>query len=345
MSGTPAWTPSLELVGREERHRRLALLGITVVLIASMSSVLGHHISTGLDTLLAGRDHVGALCLIALHELAAPVHHGFHFLFVSGLLYAAWDRASAWLRMRRVLGHLEVAAPSPGGAISAAAARVGVPTELLRVVDGLPSPAFTVGWWAPRIYVARSLGERLSEAELGAVLAHEAAHVARRDPLRLSLLRFLSCTLFWIPALRRLTADLADEAEIRADDAATRSDPLVLASAILNLAHWARPREAADGRVGFDERDDLLERRIRRLAGQDIGPRSHVTRRSLAGAALALGLAWTSGVLMVHPMPAAHHGETLAHCEHPDESAFAHLFCPGFSFVPRPAVCPHAPAA
>ena len=41
--------------------------------------------------------------------------------------------------------------------------------------------------------------------------------IARRDPLRLSLMRFLACTLFYIPALRRLADDLTDEAEIEAD--------------------------------------------------------------------------------------------------------------------------------
>ena len=50
--------------------------------------------------------------------------------------------------------------------------------------------------------------------------------------------RILGCTLFWIPAFRRLAADMADEAEIDADDAAAAGQPLVLASAILSLAAW-----------------------------------------------------------------------------------------------------------
>ena len=110
----------------------------------------------------------------------------------------------------------------------------------------------------------------MPDAELNAVLAHEQAHVVRRDPLRLAALRFLACTLFWLPALRRLADDVTDEAEIAADDIAAGDQPLVLASAILRVASWRDLRAGplgAIGATGFTCRD-LLERRIRRLAGE-----------------------------------------------------------------------------
>ena len=118
----------------------------------------------------------------------------------------------------------------------------------MRVVSGLPTPAFTVGWLRPRVYVDAALAGLLTADELAAVLAHEEAHVARRDPLRLSALRFLACTLFFLPALRRLAADAADEAEIAADDRAAglagAGAPLALASAIvISATHWAREHD------------------------------------------------------------------------------------------------------
>src|SRR5439155_12889806 len=133
----------------------------------------------------------------------------------------------------------------------------------LRIVRGLPNPAFTIGWLRPRVYVARELAGALPDAELNAVLAHEQAHVVRRDPLRLAALRFLACTLFWLPALRRLADDVTDEAEIAADDIAAGDQPLVLASAILRVASWRDLRAGplgAIGATGFTCRD-LLERR------------------------------------------------------------------------------------
>jgi predicted transcriptional regulator len=246
-------------------------------------------------------------------------------LLVVGLAYAVWDRARAWRTQRVVLCDLQASVPRAGSEIARAAASLELPLDAVRVVEGLLSPAFTLGWLRPRIYVSACLPERLSPAELRAVLAHEAAHVRRRDPLRLCLLRFLACTLFWLPAVRRLAEDIADEAEVSADDAAVLDQPLALASAIVTLAQWLRPGRAVHDGVGFDERN-LLERRVRRLAGEDVAPRSRLTRTSVVGAALALLLAWTSGAVMAHPLP----GQTPAHdehCQHEGASVLFHLFC------------------
>jgi beta-lactamase regulating signal transducer with metallopeptidase domain len=182
-------------------------------------------------------------------------------------------------------------------------------------------PAFTAGWLRPRVYVAESLGWLLSEDELAAVLTHEGAHVARRDPLRLSLLRFLGCTLFWIPALRRLAGDIADEGEVRADDVAASRHGLALASALVRLAAWPSAGSGAVA-VGFTG-GDLLERRVLRLTGERIAPKTRVTKLSLLGAGLALVLAWSSGMAVAHPMPMGHE----LHCEQRDRAAIFHLFC------------------
>lgn len=331
--------PTPSLVRQEQRHRRAVLLGLSVLLALAMSPLLGHHLPVGLDEHLAGRDHLWALCLVALHALMAPVHGAFHLLFVSGLAYALWDRGRAWRSQRVLLAGLDAAPPEPGSVVGRAAAALDLPLGIVRVVAGLPSPAFTAGWRSPRIYLSACLPDRLSAAELRAVLAHEAAHVRRRDPLRLSLLRFLACTLFWLPAVRRLAEDIADEAEVRADDDAVLDQPLALAAAILTLAQWLRPPRAAHDGVGFDERD-LLERRVRRLAGEDVAPRSRLTRTSLAGAALVLLLAWSSGAVLAHPLS----GQTPAHaehCQHQDGPVFLHLFCLGHAAAAGRPDCAH----
>jgi Zn-dependent protease with chaperone function len=60
------------------------------------------------------------------------------------------------------------------------------------VIDEPTPVAFCAGWLRPRVYVSKAVLERLSEAELQAVLAHERQHGARRDPLRLAIGRVLS---------------------------------------------------------------------------------------------------------------------------------------------------------
>lgn len=330
------------LISREEAHRRTLLLGIAAVLLVSLAPVFGHHVATGFEQALEGQDHLGALCLIAVHQLLAPVHRLFHLLIAAGFLYAAYDRAHAALRLRRVLAPLHTDLPRTGDPFHAAATAAGVDPHRLRIVEGLPVPAFTAGWLWPRIYVAHALADRLTAEELAAVVAHEGAHVARRDPLRLSLLRFLALTLFWIPALRRLAADVADEAEIRADDHAARGHPLALASAILALAGWRQPYPELGDAVGFADRAALLDRRVRRLAGEEPPVTSHVTRRSLAGALLALSLVWASGAIMVHPLPVDGATGGLLHCDHPGELASRHLFCFPAAIRAAGGGCPHA---
>lgn len=170
-----------ELLAREQAHRQTILVGVGALIILSMSPVFGHHLSASAELFLEGRDHFWTFCLIAAHQLASPIHSLFHVLIIVGLLHAAYDRLVAWTDMRRVLGRLPATKPLLRGDYSQAAQLAGLNPERLRVVEGLPVPAFTAGLLRPRVYVARSLAKRLSFAELTAVLAHEASHVLRRD--------------------------------------------------------------------------------------------------------------------------------------------------------------------
>lgn len=374
VAGSPPAAPYLRpsARARENRHRRALLLGTATALLLSLTPVVGRHLIGAAHQPLTGIDHLGALCLVSLHLLLAPVHAGLHVLLGVGLGYAAWDRARAWRRARRALAPLDGMPPAPGDPFWAAAAVAGLDPARLRVVAGLPSPAFTAGWRSPVVYVAQELAEgprNLPPGELAAVIAHERAHVVRRDPLRFSLLRAVAKTLFWIPGLRALADDVADEAEIRADDAAAGVvGPLTLASALVALAAWKPPVGAfaeatPDYAVGFAAwggrpgngvpfvRHDLLDRRVRRLAGEDTTPASRVTRRSLAGAALALAVVWTSGIVDVHALPHDASGAVVvdvahaAHCHHLREPAISHLFCrlkaTGGWITPGGSDCPH----
>ncbi len=319
----------------DRSYPQMLLLLLGAMILLSMSPVFGHHIAESLDAQMIGSDHFGALCLIALHSLLQPVHVGFHLLLVGGLLYACWDRWRAWRSVREALGPLESHGATSSDAFLTAAMHAGVTPSRVRIIHGLPVPAFTAGWLHPNIYVAADLSHRLTAEQLRVVLRHEAVHLQRRDPLRLSLLRFFGALLFWIPALRAIADDWADEAEVTADDAAAAGRPLVLASALVALA--SAP-SAPGGAVGLTS-GASLNRRVRRLLGEACPRRSHVTWRSVVFASAALLLVWSSGAVMAHPMPAAASHESSHHCRHDGESAASHLFC--FRHVPSAATCPH----
>lgn len=291
---------ALHLPATREAWRRHALLTGTVSLTAlSIGPIFGHHFAPDGGALLPSADRIGVLCVEALKALLIPVHGAFHLALLAGLCYAVWSRLRAWHGMTRLLARLDGEPPHPGCALWRAAVEAGISPMRLRVVPWLANPAFTARLRRPVVYVSGELAERLAFEEIVAVLAHEAVHVRRRDPLRLSVLRFLADVLFWLPAIGRLADDVADEMEILADDSAARARPLVLASALLSVAAWRRPERAVDplpfGAVGFS-RYDMLERRVRRLAGEIAPRRSNVSAASLAAAALMLALAWSAGM-------------------------------------------------
>ena len=289
---------------RSERsyHVRLAL-GITTLVILGVAPVFVHHSAVGDEVLLQGVSEVGNSYLIATHHLLGPVHTLFHLLLFAGFFYAVADRVRARMRVRATLRSLRGAPPRQGDRFWTAATEAGIrPIDVCVVTSRIPNPAFTAGWIRPRVYVQDELAAILSASELVALLTHEAAHVARRDPLRLSALRFLVRWLFWIPLLGRLADDLADEMEVLADDRAAARDPLALASAIIRVAQWPTTNVRQLGLVGFFQHD-ILDRRVLRLAGEPRTIPGRATWRSWSLALAVLLLVWTSGAIVAHPMP------------------------------------------
>ena len=329
------------VIRREERRRRLLLFAIVALLLLGVTPVVGHHVLGAVPWLSAEQHHLAMLCLVALHQLLEPVHDIAHWLLYAGVVFVVLERGRVLWRHGRVMRDLPQARVSPDSAMGRAALAAGLRIEQVWAVRGLPMPAFTTGWVRPRVVVATDLSERLTPDELTAVLAHEAVHLRRRDPLRLFALRSLASLLFWLPVLRRVAADLEDEVEITADDEVALCLALPLASAVLKLGGGASTPVAAT--VGF-QRADLLPRRIRRLAGEDALVVSHTSTRSLIAASVALLLAWSSGVMVLHPLsdPGLHTAHGPAHCDHPGANPLTHLFCRGWSLGGDG--CPHEAA-
>jgi hypothetical protein len=137
---------SSALITREEAHRRALLLAIGTLLLFSVSPLFGPHFAEGLEHAPRGQDHLGAMCLIALHRVLRPIHLLFHALVVAGLPYASYDRLRGAARVRRALALLTTAAPSEGDPFWQAATAAGLDPRRVGIVRGLPNPAFTVGW-------------------------------------------------------------------------------------------------------------------------------------------------------------------------------------------------------
>lgn len=315
-----------KMARRESARRRSLWLAIAALAVLSLSPLFSHHLLPASNGETSGPGHLVALCLVALQILLRPLHEFFHLLFAAGVAYAVYDRLKAWRLAHNGIALLNIQHLEPGDIVYSAARIADMDPTRISVAEGLPGAALTIGWWKPAILISRDTVERLSEPQLVAVLLHERAHLRRRDPLRLSLLRFVACMLFWVPAIRRLADDVADEAEIVADDEAARGKPLILASALLEVAMFTGGRPFTQHGVGFNGRP-LLERRVRRLLGEDAGPTSHLTWRSAVVAAFTLVLVLGSGAIVGHSVSAQEEPHLAEHCGDHEMPVTSHLFC------------------
>jgi len=135
---------------------------------------------------------------------------------------------------------------------------VDAQSAVLLLDDDAPQ-AFCVGLLRPRVYVSTGALAVLSDAESNAVIAHEAHHARRRDPLRMMVARAVADGLFFLPVAKQLAHRYAALAELAADEAAERrtGDRLALASALMTFD--AHPHPAAVG---------IAPERVDRLLGQ-----------------------------------------------------------------------------
>ena len=219
-------------------------------------------------------------------------------LFGVYLLGALSVLGGAWVRSRRTRALLTDARPDQGRLellVASLAERIGVRrTPELLVGERVPGP-LAFGWLRPRIALPRTLVERADERELEAVLAHELAHHARRDPLaawfELALLAawwFHPALWFTLGALREAREDCCDELALERGGAT----PDDYGRALLTSARVAGERARSPLALALGGTKQRLAARLRRLFRED---RSRATRLS-ASAWLALAL--TGGVLL-----------------------------------------------
>ncbi len=170
------------------------------------------------------------------------------------LLVAGYVVVVGALACRRVAGVLSArrlrcrSLPAPA-AVRHRALRLAVQTGIappeVRLRPDCPGGAFTAGVRRPWIALDPVLADGLDARELDALLAHEMAHIRRRDPLLTLLTGVARDLTFFLPGIHLATRWLRHEQEEAADDLAARATrrPGALASTILKV--W----EAQTGRA------------------------------------------------------------------------------------------------
>ncbi|HYW14685.1 MAG TPA: M56 family metallopeptidase [Allosphingosinicella sp.] len=194
----------------------------------------------------------------------------FFLLYIGGVAMVGGRLlAGLWTLRRWTRDAREIEAPE----WSAALARAGGGSLGIRLLVSEDSRS-PLSWGLRRPVILLDPDTLRSPKEADAILAHEVAHVARRDWPSLILSR-LAVALFWFnPLVWRLDREVAQQAEEAADsDAAARVEPARYAQTLLD---WARlggrsalPANAiAAGEPGLSRRvKAILDGRVERRSG------------------------------------------------------------------------------
>ena len=229
-------------------------------------------------------------------------------IWLVGVLLLSATHLGGWFRVRRLRDtHIR---PVPE-AWEACAARLCEQLGIGRTVRVLRSAAtevpLVIGWLKPVVLIPAGAISDLPLQQLECILAHELAHVWRRDYL-VNLLQVVAETLlFYHPAVWWVSRQIRVERENCCDDIAAglAGDRLVYARALVDLEDLRR----STPRLALGAGDGSLLRRIKRLVG---GPEmsTHSNRSLMAGTLAALGVLVGGAVLAL----AAQHriGEALA---------------------------------
>ena len=142
---------------------------------------------------------------------------------------------------RRVLSRVLARRVPPSDRLRRLAVQAGLGARLDVVADSAVF-TFCYGLWRPRVCLSTGLAALLDDAELLAVLRHEAHHRRHRDPLKILASRALASGLFFLPLAGALHDAYLAAKELCADaDASPDGDDLPLAGALVKLVRARRP--------------------------------------------------------------------------------------------------------
>ncbi len=183
--------------------------------------------------------------------LAVPVGDGYlRFAPIAApLLVGGWAVVAGWRLVHRARSAVRfrlgvrraVAAGSADRRLerlgARAAAALEVPAPMLATLPSCPGGAYVVGHRRPVVVLDATLVSELDDEELEGVLAHELAHVRRRDTQVATALGVLRDLTFFVPGGGWAVRQLHRERELAADQLAVSATrrPGALASGLLKV--------------------------------------------------------------------------------------------------------------
>jgi bla regulator protein blaR1 len=214
------------------------------------------------------------------------------FCGAASVLFLWWRR---WRGMARIL---QGAKPLTVGREVETLRHLGTPIPVLSSNAALEPGV--LGIWRPVLFWPAGISERLSDAQLESILAHEASHVRRRDNFAAAIHMLVEAAFWFHPLVWWIGARLVEEREHACDEAAVgfRGEPRAYAEGILKVCEYCieAPLACVSGVSGAD-----LKRRVRAIMAQrrtrdlTTGGRCLLAASALAAILLPFGIGvWTA---------------------------------------------------
>jgi TonB family protein len=193
--------------------------------------------------------------------------------------------------------------------------------KVSRRVGLILSPKFAepVVWRAlrPLIVLPQGLAERLSDEELGSVLAHELFHVKRFDNLFGSLQMFICCLFWFHPLVWLIDRRLIEERELMCDEQVVLSGsaPEAYAASLWKVVQFGFgwPVEGVSRATGSN-----LKRRIKIMLNANYRSKTTAASRALAGITFVTLIALAAAMALLSP-----DGATAAKAQNTPDQKFA----------------------
>jgi beta-lactamase regulating signal transducer with metallopeptidase domain len=177
----------------------------------------------------------------------------------------------------------------------------GGEVHLLRAEEPV---AAVIGAWRPRIFVSESVRAACSAEEFRAVLAHEEAHLAARDNLKLLLLTVAPDALGLTPLAAAMTDQWGAAAEREADQRAAGADRerrLALASALIKVTRL-QSSGAPGAALAMPVAADDISGRVRALLAPPLSRSRSKVLLALAALALLIPLLAVPRYALLHEL-------------------------------------------
>ncbi len=275
---------------------RTVLAGSPFVVAAAVVVLSGRDL--GLPSLLApSSGGAGALAL--------PVADRYlDFAPIAPVIVGTWAAVSLLLISRRVwraarfrrsvLANARPAEPRIAAVVVRIARSLVVAPPRVLVTRGATGGAAVIGVRDPILLLDAEILHRLDAQELEGVLAHELAHVARRDNLVAWAVAVMKDIAFFVPGAGWAVRALHREREAAADQdaVAMTGRPAALASGLLSVVELAAgSRDVPHGCAALVPSSTVVDRVQLLLSERTVSPREHRIELALAAAVSLVAVA------------------------------------------------------